>query len=102
MTSRRSVQEQMHALMQTKRMIEQLKAIEQATLTEREREVVRETLAHAYDRAHYLLTAGIVHQLESEEALGHEKGATHERRSRRTSTGVHGKQTAAHHAWTSE
>ena len=57
----------LHALLHVKRMIEQMKAMEQMTLTDREREVIGESLQRAYDRAECLLTPQVMQALTDDE-----------------------------------
>jgi DNA-binding protein YbaB len=47
--------EQIRALLRIKSVIDQLRAIDQDTLTPTEREALQDMLAQAYDRAAYLL-----------------------------------------------
>jgi hypothetical protein len=59
----------LHALLHVKRMIEQMKAMKQRLpLTDREREVLCESLERAYDRAAFLLTPQVMQALANEEA----------------------------------
>ena len=57
----------LHALLHVKRMIEQMKAMERLPLTDREREVVGESLQRAYDRAECLLTPQVMQVLASDD-----------------------------------
>jgi hypothetical protein len=50
-----------------KRRIEQMKAMERLPLTDREREVVGESLQRAYDRAECLLTPQVMQVLASDD-----------------------------------
>jgi len=54
----------LHALLYVKRVIEQMKAMQQMlSLTDREREVLCESLERAYDRVEALLTPQIMQAL---------------------------------------
>ncbi len=63
----------LHALLHVRRVIEQVKAMEQLTLTPWERDVVRESLERAYDRAESLLTPQVIQVLVSEVTRGEER-----------------------------
>ena len=59
----------LHALLHVKKVIEQMKAMkQQMPLTQREREVLCESLERAYDRAEYLLTPQVIQALADDEA----------------------------------
>jgi hypothetical protein len=59
----------LHALLQVKGVIEQMKAMEEhLPLTDREREVLYESLERAYDRAAFLLTPQVMQALAGDEA----------------------------------
>ena len=64
----RSSTTHLHALLHVKRMIEQMKAMERLPLTDREREVLGESLERAYDRAECLLTPQVMQMLADDEA----------------------------------
>jgi hypothetical protein len=57
----------LHTLLHVKKVIEQMKAMEQMPLTQREREVLDESLERAYDRAEFLLTAQVMQALARDE-----------------------------------
>jgi hypothetical protein len=57
----------LHALLHVKKMIEQIKAMKRLPLTDREREVLGESLERAYDRAAFLLTPQVMQALADEE-----------------------------------
>ncbi len=58
----------LHALLHVKKVIEYMKAMERLNLTNREREVVRESLERAYDRVEFLLTSQVMQALADDEA----------------------------------
>jgi hypothetical protein len=58
--------DRIQALLHLKARIRRLKAIEQDTLTNREREVLCESLERAYDRAAFLLTPELMQALAQE------------------------------------
>lgn len=57
----------LRALLHVKRMIEQMKAMGLMTLTDREREVLCESLERTYDRAEFLLTLQMMQALASDD-----------------------------------
>jgi hypothetical protein len=63
----------LRALLHVKRRIEQMKAMERLPLTDREREVLRESLQRAYDRAECLLTPQVMQALADDEATTTER-----------------------------
>ena len=74
----RSSTTHLHALLHVKRMIEQMKAMERLPLTDREREVLGESLQRAYDRAECLLTPQVMQALtDDEEEMTTEGEDTH-------------------------
>jgi len=66
----------LHALLHLKRVIEQVQALEQLPLTDRERDVVRESLERAYDRAEFLLTPEIMQALTDKAMEGEDADAS--------------------------
>ena len=58
----------LHALLHVKKVIEQMKAMKQMPRTQREREVLCESLERAYDRAECLLTPQVMQMLVDDEA----------------------------------
>jgi hypothetical protein len=60
--------EQIRALLRIKRVIDQLRDIDQSTLTPTEREAWKNMMAQAYDRATYLLQKHIYGAVSREES----------------------------------
>jgi hypothetical protein len=58
----------LHALLHVKKVIEQMKVMERLLLTDREREVLQESLERVYDRAEHLLTPQVMQALADDEA----------------------------------